>query len=784
MGDNTILNNFQKFCCLIFILFLSACKLTDNSLSNNDSNEDIEDDNIPPQVTFSLTPQINISNQLSYMASGTCSEEDRAVIVKVGGINLYTTCVGGLWAASGDVSIAADSVALYISVTQSDTANNVATHSTTIIKDTVAPTATISASSTALATGGSSVDITATFSEPVSRSAADVGTYGERIQLTSSVDGASVDIDLLNTQTQKTFSSFYLSSAANTVTLVTNYSSSDPQSIYFQDIAGNISATNSNTLTFTEVCGGGTQMAAMAGGNGTLASPYEITTIQQLNAVRDADQCKYKLMNNIDASATATWNGGQGWSPLSISTGGHIDGQNYKVTSLTANVSGGYGGVFGYVAGRLDNIEFDGINMLATGNSSGLVAYIDSTGIIDNLRLSNSNFETTNSGGDSFGGLYGYSLGALSNLYITNVVVKADQGATNVNGVFCCIMSAVNGLTISNLQVIGSASSRIEFLAYYLQQNLSNVSISNSSVSGGNVTGLVPPIDSAINNMTISNFTVTGALSAIGLAHTLSASMTNINISNMTVSSGSSQAVGLIQTVNGTGSINNLTVNGLSVSSTSSNSYGGFDAVYGSLSNINMKNISLSSTGQIFGVASYLLNDGSSNLASINDLLFSATINGQGTAQTRGLFGTVEGSTSLNTVIAKIETTNTSGANDICAIETMNDTTLFQDVALECTGTFTAIAVKSMNASSELSRLYVRGPKGGTGSLSGNFISTAGGSTTISDTFYNSDYSITPYSTLGRTTLQLKNIGTYTAWNFSEWSLTSDYPYLNSFPGE
>lgn len=768
---------------LLLSLSMSACKLTDNAI-NSDSNESRDLDNIPPQVAFSVTPQINISNQLNYMLSGTCSEDDVAVLVKVGSLNLYTTCVSGIWAVSGDVSVAADSPTLLISVTQEDAANNVATHSTHILKDTVAPTISIAASTTALSDTGGSPDILATFSEAVSRNDTDVSNHGERLFLTSSIDNSSVSVDALTTTSTKMFSSFYISSALNTVTLVNNYSAMDPQTIFFQDAAGNVMTTSSNTLTFTEVCGGGAVFAAMAGGNGTLATPYEITDITQLNEIRNADNCKYRLMNNIDASATSTWNGGQGWEPLSLNANGRLDGQNYKVTSLHINYSGGYGGIFGYIAGTLKDIEFDGVSMMATGNSSGMVGYIASTAVVDNVRLSNSTFETTHSGGDAFGGLYGYSEGTLTNLHITNVTVRADQGATNINGILCCIMgSSVNGITVTNLQVIGSASSRVEFFGYYQQRNLSNVTITNSSVYGGNVTGFFPPFESTVSNLTISNFTVTGTNSAVGLAHTLTANLNNVNITNMTVSGGNS-AVGLIQSVENNGSISNMTVNGLTVTSSSGVSYGGFYAIYGSLNNINIKNAALSGQSHVYGVASYMNNNGSSHLASVSDLLFSATINGLGSAQTRGLFGTVDGSTSIGTVIAKIETSNTAGSNDVCAVETMNNTSFMENVALECTGNFTAVAVKTMNNSSGLNQLYVRGPKGAVGSLTGLFISSAGGSTTVSDTFYNSDYGITPYSTIGRTTAQLKNIVTYAAWDFSEWSITSDYPFLNQFPGE
>lgn len=51
-------------------------------------------------------------------------------------------------------------------------------------------------------------------------------------------------------------------------------------------------------------------------GQGTDSSPYLITDIEELNAVRVSKNSTYKLANDIDASATENWNSGRGFKPI------------------------------------------------------------------------------------------------------------------------------------------------------------------------------------------------------------------------------------------------------------------------------------------------------------------------------------------------------------------------------------------------------------------------------------------------------------------------------------
>ncbi len=62
--------------------------------------------------------------------------------------------------------------------------------------------------------------------------------------------------------------------------------------------------------------GGNQANAQFAGGSGTAADPYQIADVAQLQAIHTSNSAHYILINNIDASATAGWNGGQGFNPI------------------------------------------------------------------------------------------------------------------------------------------------------------------------------------------------------------------------------------------------------------------------------------------------------------------------------------------------------------------------------------------------------------------------------------------------------------------------------------
>ncbi|MGE4334575.1 MAG: hypothetical protein AB7E55_01190 [Pigmentiphaga sp.] len=90
----------------------------------------------------------------------------------------------------------------------------------------------------------------------------------------------------------------------------------------------------------------------------------EIRTLEELNNVRNDLEASYILMADIDASETATWNGGAGWVPIGNSSNrfkGTFDGNGHKIFGLTVNrPRSDHQGLFGYTSGAvLKNITLE-----------------------------------------------------------------------------------------------------------------------------------------------------------------------------------------------------------------------------------------------------------------------------------------------------------------------------------------------------------------------------------------------------------------------------------------
>lgn len=112
------------------------------------------------------------------------------------------------------------------------------------------------------------------------------------------------------------------------------------------------------------------------------ASPRQTTTITTLNELQDINNDlsgSYLLANDIDASDTINWNGGEGF--VSIGTQGspffgHFDGQFHTISNLSINRPGAENqGLFGFVgAGAVvENVRLTDVNVTGGGNTGSLI---------------------------------------------------------------------------------------------------------------------------------------------------------------------------------------------------------------------------------------------------------------------------------------------------------------------------------------------------------------------------------------------------------------------------
>lgn len=117
-------------------------------------------------------------------------------------------------------------------------------------------------------------------------------------------------------------------------------------------------------------------------GEGTESEPYIITNVSALQAINEDRSAHYVLGNDIDASETATWDGGKGFLPIGedgSSFSGTVDGQGYTISNLTINrPSSDNVGLFGHASDtELSNIRLEQVEIHGDGRVGGLVGWLD-----------------------------------------------------------------------------------------------------------------------------------------------------------------------------------------------------------------------------------------------------------------------------------------------------------------------------------------------------------------------------------------------------------------------
>ena len=179
-------------------------------------------------------------------------------------------------------------------------------------------------------------------------------------------------------------------------------------------------------------------------------TPYLICTYAQLGMMGDDLSAHYAVGGNIDASSS-------NWTPVGDnSTGddssrftGTLDGRDYMISGLMVNITGDYGGLFGYTGehAEIRSVGLSGVNVMAGSSSGGLVG--QNNGDIRNSYATGTVSSTT---GHSIGGLAGYNNGSISSSYST---ATADSTINIAGG-----LVGRNTGTISNSYATGVLSAQ------------------------------------------------------------------------------------------------------------------------------------------------------------------------------------------------------------------------------------------------------------------------------------------------------------------------------------
>jgi hypothetical protein len=182
--------------------------------------------------------------------------------------------------------------------------------------------------------------------------------------------------------------------------------------------------------------GGGPEELTFSGGSGTQADPWQITTAEQLNAVRNNLDGHFILTANIDLSGYPNWDPLGQFAPASDRPedaenpdlakvfSGSFDGKGHTISNITINQPQIYVGVglFGVNFGSVRNFTVKNVDVTGYYLTGGVVGM--QGGTLENITLNGAN---TIKGSQGVGGIAGVNFGAISNcVAAADIVVLAD----------------------------------------------------------------------------------------------------------------------------------------------------------------------------------------------------------------------------------------------------------------------------------------------------------------------------------------------------------------------
>lgn len=367
-------------------------------------------------------------------------------------------------------------------------------------------------------------------------------------------------------------------------------------------------------------------LAQFAGGNGTSGNPFLISNVTQLQAIRNApNEAFFKLIANINASATAGWNGGQGFNPVGW-FGGSLDGDGYTISGLVINrpgtsncamftqigaqssmtnlnftnisITGGVrcAAVVGTSGGTIENVNVSG-NINGQSTVGGIVGQVDGGGTINLVTFSGNvngsgsdigavvghlNSFSTLTNSSAQGSVFGQSrVGGIAGMMNTGSTMNNCQSDVVVSGTGSDIGGLLghnNGGTITNCNSSGaiSGSDQVGGLIGFNGYGTSSVYNCHSaaSVNGDNkVGGLIGYNQDAKVELTYSTGNVSGKSGVGGLVGYMAFGLSSIKSSFSTSSvTGSNNEIGGLVGYLQSGSIQNSFASG---SASGNNKVGG-----------------------------------------------------------------------------------------------------------------------------------------------------------------------------------------------------------------
>lgn len=189
-----------------------------------DSSNILLDNVVAQTVTINTPDPVNLNNVASYILSGTCSENGAAVSIDIGGVTDSITCSSGIYTSNSlNLSGVSDNSAVAITAD-----HGTATQAqTTVLKDTVIPTISVSAASDINSSSASSYSLSGSCSENTRQVSVDVGGITGSATCSSNAWSANLNVSSLSDGSGIAISVTHQDVAGNSATPATDSADKD-----------------------------------------------------------------------------------------------------------------------------------------------------------------------------------------------------------------------------------------------------------------------------------------------------------------------------------------------------------------------------------------------------------------------------------------------------------------------------------------------------------------------------------------------------------------------------
>ena len=532
----------------------------------------------------------------------------------------------------------------------------------------------------------------------------------------------------------------------------------------------------------------------------------------------------FHLTQDIDCSATSSWNGGLGWLPLGTFTG-TLDGGGFAITHLYINrPTSNNVGLFSIInGGNVSDLSFTNANITGNNNIGALAGKIENSATINDISVTGS-FTGAHANwwdGSYVGGVSGLALDSTFNDISVQGTVSGNGYA---GGLFGLVQNSSFSSVSSSATVAITAEVYVGGLAAQANNSTFNDAHATGSVSGPSfVGGLIGFISASSFDNCSASGNVTGVYNqgnVGGLIASTSGVGTIENCSSSGNVSGGIVAGGLV----GTQSVG-TTIDSSYASGTVSNSKDGVGGLVGVSNDTITKSYATGNvTGQGNGIGGLV----GENYSTVIDSWASGTVTSIAGNGVGGLVGYNDGAG----IVRKSYATGggvSSSVDEVGGLVGANYGTIEKSYSTKnATGNDQVGGLSGNNFGATISNCYATGNVGisGAAGVGGGLVGAIGGDTitnsystgskiaspgtfngaigdgsggsTVSASYWDVQTSgigasgNNNFGVIGKTTAEMKTLATFAAWNISTgsdfstptiWFIGASYPELHYTPG-